>query len=380
MAIPLSRRSFLFAGGASFAAYALAQEPEKDATFTSDVNVVNVFATVHDKQGKIVRTLNKEDFILEDEGRVQPIKYFAQQSDLPLTLGLLVDTSGSMRNVLEPERNASLRFLEQVMRPDKDKAFVIHFDYEVELLQDVTSSRKDLEAALDDLTVSKPQLNRRGQGGQGGGGGYPGGGGSRGGGYPGGGGSGGGGRGMRGGGTDLYDAVLLASDELMKKQQGRKAVFLLSDGVDTGSKVSLNEAIESAQKSETLIYAVRYYDQESGGGFQRGGGGLGGSIGGIGMGRRGGMGRGGGPGAGRPNLPDGKKTLQRLAEETGGGYFEVSSKHTLGDIYTTIEDELRSQYSLGFTPDKDAIGYRKLKVSVKEKSLIAQARSGYYAR
>ncbi len=239
MATPLSRRTFLFAG-ASFATYGFAQEQAKDATFTSDVNVVNVFATVHDKQGKVVRTLVKDDFTLEDEGHAQPIKYFAQQSDLPLTLGLLIDTSGSQRNVLEPERHASFRFLEQVMRPDKDRAFVIHFDYEVELLQDLTSSRKDLESALDDLSVSRPQMNRRGQGGQGGGGGYPGGGGQSGG-------------GRRGGGTNLYDAVLLGSDELMKKQQGRKALFVLSDGVDTGSRVTLTDAIESAQKSETLV-------------------------------------------------------------------------------------------------------------------------------
>ena len=381
MDVPLSRRTFLFAG-ASFATYAVAQESAKDATFTSDVKVVNVFATVHDKQGKVVRTLGKDDFTLEDEGRPQPIKYFAQQSDLPLTLGLLIDTSGSQRNVLEPERHASFRFLEQVMRPEKDRAFVIHFDYEVELLQDLTSSRKELEAALDDLSVSKPQLNRRGQGGQSGAG-SPGGGG----GYPGGGGGNGGGSGRngggRGGGTNLYDAVLLASDDMMKKQQGRKAVFVLSDGVDTGSRVTLTDAIESAQRSETLVYAIRFFDQESGGGLQRG---LGGNIGGIGLGgRRGGMGRGGGypggnGGGGRANLPDGKKVLQRLAEETGGGYFEVSSKHTLGDIYSTIEDELRSQYSLGFTPEKDSPGYHKLRVGVKDKALVAQARSGYYAR
>jgi VWFA-related protein len=372
MAIPVSRRTFLFAG-ASFATYGFAQESAKDATFSSDVNVVNVFATVHDKNGKVVRTLGKEDFTLEDEGRAQPIKYFAQQSDLPLTLGLLIDTSGSQRNVLEPERHASFRFLEQVMRPEKDQAFVIHFDYEVELLQDLTSSKKDLEASLDDVSASKPQLNRRGQGGQGGGGGYPGGNGG------GNGGGGGGGRG-RGGGTDLYDAVLLASDELMKKQQGRKAVFVLSDGVDTGSKVTLTDAIESAQRSETLVYAIRFYDQNS---YSSNQGGFGGGIPGIGMGggrHGGGMGRGGPGGGSRQNLPDGKKVLQRLAEETGGGYFEVSSKHTLGDIYSTIEDELRSQYSLGFTPDKDSHGYHKLHVGVKDKALIAQARSGYYAR
>ncbi len=261
------------------------------ATFSSDVNVVNVYAAVHDKNGKVIRTLQKEDFTLEDEGHSTPIRYFSQQSDLPLTLGLLVDTSGSQRNVLEPERNASLRFFEQVMRPDKDKAFVIHFDYEVELLQDLTSSRGDLEKALDDLSVSRPQMQRRGQGGNGGGGGYPGGGG----GYPSG--SGGQGRGGRaGGGTDLYDAVALGSDDMMKKQQGRKALIILSDGVDTGSRLTLTDAIESAQRADTLVYSVRFYDKDSN--QQRSPVSFGAP--GMGRGRRGGGGfPGGGGGGGR---------------------------------------------------------------------------------
>lgn len=169
---------------------------------------------------------------------------------------------------------------------------------------------------------------------------------------------------------------------MMKKQQGRKAVFVLSDGVDTGSKVTLNDAIESAQKTDTLVYAIRFYDQDSYGGGQRGGFG-GASVGIPGIGGLGGGGRrrGGGGGApSRANLPDGKKVLQRLAEETGGGYYEVSSKHTLGDIYDAIEDELRNQYSLGFNSPKDSPGFHKLKVGTRDKGLIAQARSGYYAR
>jgi VWFA-related protein len=370
MAQRISRRSFVLGGTSLAAGYALAQ----DATFSSDVNVVNVYAAVHDKGGKVIRTLQKEDFTIEDEGKPQPIRYFSQQSDLPLTLGLLVDTSGSMRNEIEPERHASLRFFEQVMRPEKDKAFVIHFDYEVELLQDLTSSRGDLEKALDDLEVSRPQMNRRGQGGNGGGG-YPGGGG----GYPGGGGGQrGGGRG-RGGGTNLYDAVALAGDDMMKKQEGRKAVILLSDGVDTGSRLTLSDAIESAQRADMLVYSIRFYDKDSQGG-QRSPVTFGAP--GMGRGRRGGGFPGGGtPGGGRGgNLPDGKKTLQRIAEETGGGYFEVSGKKTLGDIYTSIEDELRNQYSLGFTPDKGSPGFHRLHVTVKDKGLIAQARTGYYAR
>jgi VWFA-related protein len=341
------------------------QEPE--AKFSTDVNVVNVFATVHEKQGKVVKNLLKDDFTLDEDGRAETIKYFSQQSDLPLTLGLLVDTSGSQRRVLDEERRASYAFFDQVLREDRDKAFVIHFDTQVELLQDLTSSRKDLQRALDDLGSSGPQLNRRNQGG--GGGGYPGGGG----GYPGG----GGGRGQRGGGTLLYDAVLLASNEIMRKEQGRKAVILLSDGVDNGSKTSLEGGIESAQRADTLFYSIRFYDSNAYRNQNPYGGGP------LGGGPYGGRRRGGGyPGGGSPsaNRPDGKKVLERISEETGGAYAEVSDKDPLNKIYARIEDELRSQYSLGYTSDRPGSGYRSIKVGVKLKNLTVQARQGYYAR
>src|SRR5579884_741883 len=122
-----------------------------DVHFSSNVNVVNVLATVHDQHGKAIKNLLKDDFTLEEDGRPQMIRYFSQQSDLPLTLGLLIDTSGSRRRVLEPERRASYKFLEQVLREDKDKAFIIHFDREVELLQDLTSRRADLERAVNEV-------------------------------------------------------------------------------------------------------------------------------------------------------------------------------------------------------------------------------------
>ncbi|HEY7338386.1 MAG TPA: VWA domain-containing protein [Bryobacteraceae bacterium] len=335
-------------------------ETQPDVKFSSEVNVVNVFATVHDKQGKVIKNLLKDDFTLDEDGRPQTIKYFAQQSDLPLTLGLLVDTSGSQRRVLEPERRASYAFFDQVLREDRDKAFVIHFDTQVELLQDLTSSRKDLEKALDDLGASGPQLNRRSQGG-----GYPPGG--RGGGYPQ-----GRGRGQRGGGTLLYDAVLLASNEIMRKEQGRKAVILLTDGVDNGSKTSLSGGIEAAQRVDTLIYSIRFYDSNAYGNNNPFGGGP------FGGGRR----RGGGyPGGGYPqNRADGKKVLERMSDETGGGYAEVSDKDPLNKIYARIEDELRSQYSLGYTSDRPGSGYRAIHVGLKLKNLTVQARQGYYAR
>src|SRR5271167_3299820 len=175
-------------------------------TFSSDVKVVNVLATVRDKHGQIVNNLTKDDFKLQQDGQPQSIHYFAKETDLPLTLGLLVDTSMSQRRLIEQERTASYSFLNNLMRPDKDKAFVIHFDWDVELLQDTTDSRQKLEAALDKL--DNPHF---GQGSGGGGGG-----GSQGGGGGGGGNPGSGGGHHMSGGTDLYDAVFLGSDEITK--------------------------------------------------------------------------------------------------------------------------------------------------------------------
>ena len=246
---------------------------QANTTFSADVKVVNLLATVRDKQGQIVRDLTKEDFLLDEDGRPQTISYFSREIDLPLTLGLLVDTSGSERREIPDERSASIRFFEQVMRPDKDQAFVIHFDFEVELLEDLTNSREKLEKALNQLDT--PQLQRQQQGGGSTVAAYPGGGqgGQR------------GGRGRGGGGTDLYDAVYLAGDELMRKQKGRKALILLSDGVDTGSKETLGSAVESAQRADTLVYSILFEDPN----------GYGNNMGGFGgprMGRRGGMGGG----------------------------------------------------------------------------------------
>src|SRR5258708_29369315 len=185
------------------------------ATIAVDVKVVTLPVTVRDKHGKIVRDLTKDDFTLQEDGRPQTIRYFSQEANLPLTLGLLVDTSRSQTNVLDAERNASRGFLDQMLVQEKDKAFLIHFDREVELLQDLTSSREKLQAALELLKTpsDRDRSNDPADSGD-----------SR---------SGSGSH--HGGGTQLYDAVFLASNELMKKQQGRKALVILSDGVDRGS-------------------------------------------------------------------------------------------------------------------------------------------------
>jgi VWFA-related protein len=262
-----------------------------------------------------------------------------------------------------------------VLRPEKDVAFVIHFDFEIELLQDVTGDRKLLEKALNDLQTATRQSRdqRPDQGGQPGQQApYP---------YPttpfpipGGGRQRrtgpagpppGGGAGNRrfGIGTDLYDAILLASDEIMRKQQGRKALILLTDGVDAGSKTTLSAAIEAAQRADTLVYSVLFADSDAYGNR------------GIVSGRIGGGGRRGGMGP-----ADGKKVLGQIALETGGRFFEVTRKQTLAMVYDAIDVDLRHQYSIGYTPDRgeNPPSYHKIKLTAKQKGYTVQARQGYY--
>jgi VWFA-related protein len=336
-------------------------------TISVKVKVVNVLATVRDKHGKIVNDLTKDDFALSEDGRPQSIHYFTRDTDLPLTLGLLVDTSMSQRRVLDQERSASHSFLDEMVREDRDKAFIIHFDREVELLQDLTSSHQKLEKALGLLQTPEYAQNSG-----------SGGGGSNSGNWPGGSGGPAHHGGHHGGGTMLYDAVFLASNELMQKQEGRKALVLLTDGVDTGSKESLDSAVEAAQRANTVVYSVLFKDDEAygnGGGFSRP------SIGFPG---------GGWPGGGRPHggqrypeqHPDGKKVLERISNESGGRLFEVSKKEPIDQIYSQISEELRNQYNLGYTPDRalsaDDSRYHRIQVTVKRKDLIVQARAGYY--
>lgn len=335
---------------------------QQNAPITVNVNAVNLLATVRDKHGNIVSNLSKDDFSLDQDGKPQTITYFAKESDLPLTLGLLVDTSMSQRRVLGQERDASRSFLDHVLREGKDKAFVIQFAREVELLQELTGSRTKLQSAID--KIDSPEFSQSGSGGNTQGG-------------SGGGGHGGHGRGAGGGGTLLYDAVFLASDELMKKQQGRKALIVLTDGVDHGSKETVEEAIETAQRADTLVYCILFADKDAYGG--------GGGFGGPHMGGMGGGGGMGGHGGGYPRRtdeshPDGKKVLQQMSQATGGRFFEVSKKDPIDKIYAAIDEELRNQYNLGFTPSKDdsAPGYHKLHLAVKQKDLIVQTRDGFY--
>ncbi len=299
---------------------------EEQPVYSIDVNVVNVFATVRDPNGRLVTDLGSGDFVLEEDGVQQEVKYFASESDTPLTLGLLVDTSMSQRRVIRAERRASAQFFSQVLRPEIDRGFIIKFDFEVELLQDLTASTKDLRFAIDDLRVPRLATVWRGRGGRSWGGSV---------------------------GTSMYDAIYLASQEIMSEVPGRKALILISDGVDLGSLMPLYAAIEYAQRADSIIYCVRYFDER---GYFRAAP----EAFASGPGKR------------------GSNTMKRLTEETGGRFFSVDEELTLPQIFALIEHELRSQYSLGYTPPRGNNGFRQIKLRTKNKNLTVQTRAGYY--
>ncbi len=313
---PTGRRHFLMSAASLFYAGLTAGRPARaqDATFSADVKVVNVLASVRNNKKEIIKDLTKDDFVLLENGRPQTIRYFSRETDLPLTVGLMIDTSMSQARVLESERSASFRFLDQVLRESKDKLFVMQFDLAVLLRQPLTSSRRQLEETLPYVdTPTRRELSMQ-----------------------------------TGGGTLLYDAVVQASNTVLKAQGFRKAMIILSDGVDFGSSASLNDAVEAAQRADTLIYSILFSDET----FPSFGG------------------------------PDGKRVLMTLSKDTGASFFEVSKRQGIEQIYGGIEEELRSQYNLGFISDQpnEISEFRTLKVSTRQKGLVVQARERYWAK
>jgi VWFA-related protein len=288
---------------------------QQGPTISSRVNVVTLFATVHDADGKVVKNLKRDDFVLLEDGAPQKIVYFSPESDLPLTIGLLVDTSRSQTGVLEQERRASYTFLDQVLREGGDQAFVVHFDIQVETLQDPTSSRNDLESALARLKI--PDRDS----------------------------------------TLVFSAIKDASGDWMHELKGRKAFILLSDGVAYKESTSITTAIEYAQRADTIIYPIRFSDPLP---FSHP---VVGAILAIAS-------------------QHGKQGLHRMANETGGAYYEVTASQSIEDIYSQIDEALRNQYSIGYTPARAQSDgkYHKIKLTTKDHHLVVNTRAGYYAK
>ena len=356
-----------------------AQEPAS-ATLKIQANEVIVPVTVRDKHGALSTSLKASDFALSEDGRPQTIKSFTRESNLPFRLGLLVDTSRSISSALDNERKAAAKFVDQMLPTDpdtaqqKDEAFLIHFDREVELLEDFTNSRDKLHHELDDMGPTRAADNSsqgpetsdddRGRS-----------------------------QSHGRGGTQLYDAIYLASHELMEPKDGRKALVVFSDGVDRGSKETLNDAVDAADKANVAIYTIYFKGEQQsnglgngypGGGHRGGGGGYpggggGGYPGGGGGGYPGGGNRRNG-GSGEANV-DGKKIMEKIATRTGARYFEAKKKDNLDEIYGQIAEELRGQYLLTYTPDKvdpDG-GFHKIALKASNGDLIVVTREGYYA-
>lgn len=296
----MTRRDLLFAAPAT----ALAQ-------FTSSVRVVNVFVTVRDSKGELVTGLKREDFDLTEDNRRQEIRYFSADSDLPLTIGILFDVSGSQRSVIAEQRAATQSFLNKILRDD-DRAFLMAFDEGAKLFSLPENSRAAIEADLAKL--DSEGSNSRG--------------------------------------TALFDALIQAASAV-QSVPGRKAAVVLSDGFDTTSATKLNDAITAAQRANLSVFPIFFYDLkvfafkvES---------------------------------PALANLREGRRTLERIAKETGGGFYEIAEKRSLDENFTRMERELRQQYSLGFVPAAGRPGYRKLRVSVRRKGVTVQARDGYFA-
>jgi VWFA-related protein len=309
------------------------QAPADDSTpletLKVSVNLTSLYFTVNNKNKGLVAGLTKDDCTVFEDKVPQKLKNFVAETDQPLTLGILLDTSGSQQNVLPMEQQTGSAFLKRVLR-SKDEAFLISFDVDVNLLQDFTSSARELSKAMD-----KAEINTAGGNGAAG--------------------SVGVGQGTipthgTPKGTLLYDAVYLASDDRLRSETGRKAMILLTDGEDQGSRYKPSEAIAAAQKSNAIIYVLliadrQFYDDS-------------------------------------PFGYSGASAMRKLAEETGGRMIDVGNNgKKMEAAFQQIEDELRTQYVASYTPsnNKQDGTYRKVDVQCKGDGLKVQSRKGYYA-
>jgi Ca-activated chloride channel family protein len=293
----------------------ISQVQEPVATLKVSTRMVAISAVVQDKNGEPKGGLTKDDFILKQDGKEEPIHYFSQGSELPLTFAIMVDTSGSQRTFIADEALASDVFIETMLNTKKDRAMLVQFDTSVLELKSMTNSANALHLALTRLSSHEAAV----------------------------------------GGTLLNDAIYSVAKSVLANETGRKAMVILTDGGDNGSRRSLAEAIEQAQRADVQIYSVLY---SSWNGFN-------------------------GVGSGHPSGEDpGLALLQKLSESTGGRVFTVSRTMSLREIFAQIGQELRTQYELGYTPPPSTMpnSYHKLELKAKDKKLTVQARKGFFAQ
>jgi VWFA-related protein len=292
------------------------QLPQSSQPLQVATTVVNVFATVRDHHNDIVTDLTKDDFKIFEDGTEQKVSYFSKEVSLPITLALLMDTSYSMHNILVAEQDAASRFVGEVMRK-KDEALVITFDTDINLLADFTEDPSVLDRAIHRATINVDAAGIGGTGGT---------------------------VQSHGGGTDLYDAVYLACHDELSSEAGRKAIVLLTDAEDTGSKLSLGEAVEAAQRADAVIHVILITDYGETEGY--------------------------GPGV-----------AARMTSDTGGRVINVRNDKGLEKAFDEISEELRSQYVLGYYPSnpKHDGTFRSIKVEVHRPDVKILARKGYYA-
>ena len=287
------------------------------STLNVKTSLVNVYFSARDKSG-FLTNLHKDDCGLLEDKAPQTIKNFTQEKNLPLTIGILLDTSGSQTNVLPLEQESGATFLKDVLK-SKDEAFLISFDVNVDLLSDYTNNPREIKRAIDKATINtgagSGSVTGNGQ--------------AR--------------------GTLLYDAVYLAAHDKLRPEAGRKILVLLTDGGDQGSQETLKTATEAAQKANAIIYVILIADRAFYGGFHMG--------------------------------YSGDMDMRKLAEDTGGRVIDVGHDgKKLEEAFDQIQDELRTQYLLSYTStnEKEDATFRTIKLTCGSTAKI-QARRGYYA-
>jgi VWFA-related protein len=293
------------------------EPPDSGETLKVQTTVVNVFATVRDHHNAIVPDLTKDDFKVFEDGVEQKVAYFTREVDLPISLAILMDTSGSMQEILGAEQDAASRFVHVVLHK-KDEALVMSFDTDVNLLADFTEDPSLLSRAIRRATINVDASGIGGTVGT----------------IP----------NSNSGGTNLYDAIYLACHDELANEAGRKAIVILTDAEDTGSKLSEADAIESAQRSDSVIHIILITDPRATEGY--------------------------GPGV-----------ASHMTQETGGRVVNVRNEKGLEKAFDVISEELRSQYVMGYssTNTKRDGTFRKIKVEVNRPDVKVLARKGYYA-